>query len=184
MQSGIFRYNSGICWAVYLKLSNMFEVPVTIAFTQVWSLFSEARVVLLIDSFRETNCKRRLIFICLHFLVLQPPCRMIVCWQKECCAQRSPGDWESKLSVKLTKRVMVQLVCVCVCEISRVHSFPRQNLTNSAANLVSSAAYRGKADKVPRLTANTQLNFRGLIKSWINRSNTCYELMNPSLFIH
>jgi len=23
-----------------------------------------------------------------------------------------------------------------------------------------------------------------LIKSWINRSNTCYELMNPSLFIH
>jgi len=24
----------------------------------------------------------------------------------------------------------------------------------------------------------------GLIKSWINRSNTCYELMNTSLFIH
>ena len=35
----------------------------------------------------------------------------------------------------------------------RGHSFPRQNLTNSAANLVNSAAHRGKADKIPRLTA-------------------------------
>ena len=68
--------------------------------------------------------------------------------------------------------------------ITRAHSFPRQNLTNSAENFVNSAAYRGKADEIPRLTAATQLNFRGLIKSWINRSNTCYELMNPSLFIH
>jgi len=49
--------------------------------------------------------------------------------------------------------------------ISRVHSFPRQNLTNSAVNLVNSAAHRGKADEFPRLTAVTQLNFRGLIKS-------------------
>jgi len=49
--------------------------------------------------------------------------------------------------------------------ISRAHSFPRKNLTNSAANLVNSAAYRGKADEIPRLTAATQLNFRGLIKS-------------------
>jgi len=49
--------------------------------------------------------------------------------------------------------------------ISRAHSFPRQNLTNSAAILVNSAAHRGKADEIPRLTANTQLNFRGGIKS-------------------
>jgi len=31
--------------------------------------------------------------------------------------------------------------------MSRAHSFPRQNLTNSAANLVNSAAHRGKADE-------------------------------------
>jgi len=49
--------------------------------------------------------------------------------------------------------------------IIRAHGFPRQNLTNSAANLVNSAAHRGKADEIPRLTAVTQLNFRGLIKS-------------------
>src|SRR6218665_2994659 len=67
--------------------------------------------------------------------------------------------------------------------ITRAHSFPRQNLTNSAAYLVNSADHRGKADEIPRLTADTQLNFRGLIKSRINRSNTCYELMNPS-FTH
>src|SRR6218665_92864 len=47
----------------------------------------------------------------------------------------------------------------------RAHSLPRQNLTNSAANLVNSAAHRGKANEIPRLTAVTQLNFRGLIKS-------------------
>ena len=68
--------------------------------------------------------------------------------------------------------------------ISRAHSFPRQNSTNSAANMVNSAAHRGRADEIPRLTAVTQLNFRGLIKSWISRSNTCYDLMNCSLFIH
>ena len=43
--------------------------------------------------------------------------------------------------------------------------FRGQNLTNSAENLVNSAAHRGKADEIPRLTAVTQLNFRGLIKS-------------------
>src|SRR6218665_3240264 len=68
--------------------------------------------------------------------------------------------------------------------MSRAHSFPRQHLTNYAANLVNSAAHRGKADEIPELTAGTQLNFRGLIKSRINRSDTCYELMNPSLVIH
>ena len=48
--------------------------------------------------------------------------------------------------------------------IIRAHSF-RANLTNSAANLVNSAVHRGKANEIPRLTAVTQLNFRGLIKS-------------------
>jgi len=32
--------------------------------------------------------------------------------------------------------------------IIRVHSFPRQNLTNSTANLVNSDAHRGKADEI------------------------------------
>ena len=50
-------------------------------------------------------------------------------------------------------------------EMSRAHSFPRQNLTNSAANFVNFAAHRGKADEIPRLTADTQLNFSSLIKS-------------------
>src|SRR6218665_4055168 len=54
--------------------------------------------------------------------------------------------------------------CVAVL-VSRAHSFPRQSLTNSAANFVNSAAHRGKTDEIPRLTAATQLNFRGLIKS-------------------
>src|SRR6218665_612586 len=49
--------------------------------------------------------------------------------------------------------------------IIRAHSFSRQILTNSAAYLVNSAAHRGKADEFPLLTAGTQLNFRGLIKS-------------------
>ena len=49
--------------------------------------------------------------------------------------------------------------------IIRTHSFARKNLTNPAENLVNSAAHRGKADEIPRLTAATQLNFRGLIKS-------------------
>jgi len=47
----------------------------------------------------------------------------------------------------------------------KVHSFPQQNLTNSAVNLVNSAANRGKADEIPLLTTVTQLSFRGLIKS-------------------
>ena len=49
--------------------------------------------------------------------------------------------------------------------IIRAHSFPRQNLTNFVVNLANSAAHRGKADEIPRLTAVTQLNFHGLIKS-------------------
>jgi len=61
--------------------------------------------------------------------------------------------------------------------MSRAHIFTAENLRNSAVNLLNSAAHRGKADEIPRLTADTQLNFRGLIKSWINRSNTCYGLM-------
>jgi len=60
-----------------------------------------------------------------------------------------------KLDVTLTIRI----------KITRAHSFPRQTLTNSAANLTNSAAHRSKADEIPRLTAVTQLNFRGLIKS-------------------
>ena len=43
--------------------------------------------------------------------------------------------------------------------------FRGKKLTNSVENLANSAAHRGKADEIPRLTANTQLNFRGLIKS-------------------
>ena len=77
------------------------------------------------------------------------------------------GDLPSWWDTTKQKRWAVQHV------ITRAHSFPGQNLAN-----------HGTADEIPRLTEDTQLNFRGLIKSWINRSNTCYELMNPSLFIH
>jgi len=63
-----------------------------------------------------------------------------------------------------------QMVCLFYVFIwlvrFRAHSFPRQNLTNSAANLVNSAAHRGKADEISLITADTQLSFRGLIKSW------------------
>jgi len=37
---------------------------------------------------------------------------------------------------------------------------------------------------IPRLTVATQVKFRGLIKSGIDKSNTGYELMNPSLSIN
>src|SRR6218665_1447121 len=40
------------------------------------------------------------------------------------------------------------------------HSFPRQNLTKSAENLVNSAAHRCKADEIPRLNAAKQGKFR------------------------
>ena len=33
----------------------------------------------------------------------------------------------------------------------RAHSFPRQNLTNSAVNLVNSADFRGYTVKIPRV---------------------------------
>src|SRR6218665_64797 len=59
----------------------------------------------------------------------------------------------------------VLLTVIISSLISRAHSFSRQNMTNSAANLVNSADHRGKADEIQRLTADTQLNFRGLIKS-------------------
>jgi len=38
-------------------------------------------------------------------------------------------------------------------------------LANSGADLVNSGAQHGKADEILQLTAVTQLNFRGLIKS-------------------
>ena len=43
--------------------------------------------------------------------------------------------------------------------ISRAHSFTRQNLTNAAANLVNSAAHRGKADEIPGLTGYSAAQF-------------------------
>src|SRR6218665_2453090 len=61
-----------------------------------------------------------------------------------------------------------------VSVLDRAHSFPRQNLTNSAANLVNSAAHHGNTDEIPWLTAAPQVKFRGLIKSLIDKSNKCY----------
>jgi len=46
------------------------------------------------------------------------------------------------------------------------------------ANLVNSAAHRGKANEIPRLTADTQLNFRGLIKSIMNETAGQIYVMN------
>ena len=64
------------------------------------------------------------------------------------------------LTIKVFMNVCLFVCTPCLCAfiIIRAHSFPRQNLTNSAA-------HRGKADEIPRFTADTQLNFRGLIKS-------------------
>ena len=66
------------------------------------------------------------------------------------------------------------IVVIILMIITRAHSFPREeltnsavhlvnsavnlvnsavNLVNSAVNLVNSAAHRGKADEIPRLTA-------------------------------
>ena len=50
--------------------------------------------------------------------------------------------------------------------------FPQKNFTNSAANLVNSAAHHGNTDEIPCITAATQVKFRGLIKSWLDKSNT------------
>src|SRR6218665_2299347 len=94
------------------------------------------------------------------------------------CFFYGPGD--AIVSVSCSSVVAFHILLSCamhvaslsiICRSShpsliiRAHSFPRQNLTNSAANLVNSAAHRGKANEIPRLTAVTQLNFRGLIKS-------------------
>src|SRR6218665_2866155 len=49
--------------------------------------------------------------------------------------------------------------------IARAHSFPRQNLTNSVAYLVNSAAHHGNTDEILRLTEAIQVEFHGLIKS-------------------
>ena len=48
--------------------------------------------------------------------------------------------------------------------IIRAHSFPRQNLTNSAVNFVNSAAHPGNTDEIPWLTAVTPVKFRSLTK--------------------
>jgi len=47
--------------------------------------------------------------------------------------------------------------------------FPQKNFTNSAAN---SAVHHGNTDEIPCITAATQVKFRGLIKSWLDKSNT------------
>jgi len=77
-----------------------------------------------------------------------------------------PGELLVELFVKWTLEKSFLWLANSVTNICRAHNFPRQNLTNSAANLVNFAALRGKAGEIPRLTADTQLNFRGLIKSW------------------
>jgi len=42
------------------------------------------------------------------------------------------------------------------------------------------ATHRGSTDEIPRFIAATQVKFRSLIKSWIDKSNTCYELNQKS----
>ena len=65
----------------------------------------------------------------------------------------------------VVKNILHILMLQSASVIARAHSFPRKNVTNSEANLVNSAVHRGKADEIPLLTADSQLNFRGLIKS-------------------
>jgi len=74
-------------------------------------------------------------------------------------AKRLKG-WAKKWNDSFERGMLYSFIIII-----RAHSFLRQNLTNSAANFVNSAAYRGKADEIPRLTVVTQLNFGGLIKS-------------------
>jgi len=71
----------------------------------------------------------------------------------------------SNIEEQLWEQSILPITLESTFLICRAQSFPRQNLTNSAANLVNFAAHRGKADEIPWLTAVTQLNFRGLIKS-------------------
>ena len=52
-------------------------------------------------------------------------------------------------------------VSVCVCMYVCVINFE----TNSAENLVNSAAHGDSTNEIPRFTAATQVKFRGLIKS-------------------
>jgi len=81
---------------------------------------------------------------------------------------RTPSSAVIRLVMMMMMMMMMILLLIKILRVvlmTRAHSFLRQNLTNSAANLVNSAAYRGKADEIPRFTAATQLNFRGLIKS-------------------
>jgi len=51
-------------------------------------------------------------------------------------------------------------------------------------NLVNSSDHRGKTDEIPVFTAAAQVKFRDLIKSFIDKSNTWYELMNSLFFIN
>jgi len=52
--------------------------------------------------------------------------------------------------VVMMMMMVVVVVMMIMIMIIRAHSFPRQNLTNFAANLVNSTALRGKADEIPR----------------------------------
>ena len=49
--------------------------------------------------------------------------------------------------------------------IIKAHSFPRQNLKNSAANLVNSASHYGNTDEIPRLHRSSSM-------AWLNHEST------------
>ena len=67
-------------------------------------------------------------------------------------------------SVTAVVLLLSVVVMLAVMVIVRAHSFPREKFYKSAVYLANSAVHRGKADEIPRLTAVTQLNIRGLIK--------------------
>ena len=58
---------------------------------------------------------------------------------------RTPSSAVIRLVMMMMMMILLLIKILRVVLMTRAHSFLRQNLTNSAANLVNSAAYRGKA---------------------------------------
>ena len=84
--------------------------------------------------------------ICPHMLTAEAKKMKLLTLHTHVCPRASLRVFSSSLSCFIFPHSNF-----VVCFISRAHSFLRQNLTNSAANLVNSAAHRDKADEIPRI---------------------------------
>ena len=77
-----------------------------------------------------------------------------------------PRHWVSSV-------IIVNITNNIIISITIYHSFPRQNFTNSAHDF---GKFNGNTDEIPWLTEATKVKFGSFIKSWIDKSNTCYKL--------